>query len=286
MILLIYDKKDYSTLEFMEYLREKKVKHISIAPDDILSNKNKILDLSKKKCVWNIEGIKIEFDKLSGIYFRIHDIAQNKYFKQYNKEDIEYVINEWWSYLIYRVGITNNVINPITNESLSGVVLEIPYIYQIAEEIGFVVPEYYFSNSYKELEYIFNQDKKFIVKTSINNNTDFRASSYIYKNAIGLIEALEGKICFIHILDSEIFGCFIHQNNRKTLRLTSKEKVMCFTMKEKLRTRALQIILIDNRIKGKVFVHASLYPNWLLAEKGSIAQIYQSLLYKLTSNKS
>lgn len=280
MILIIYEECDLSTVNFIDFCTTNGYEFIAIKIDDLISDDVCIID-TQDKCIWVVKNQELDLKRISGVYLRTLDF-KSIMFDNYKKSDRAYVKQEWWSYFIYRTSTIQNCINPLTLELISSLISEIPFFLRIASEVGFCTPEYIFSTSHQELEGIFYKNKKYIAQSSLFAVTDFRASTILKEDTIGLVEYIKGRPIFVHIIDDNIFCCMHHKCEKLNIELTSLEKEKCLSIAKKTNLRVLQIILIEQEhTMQRFFINLSIYPNWDLNHNENICSIYQSLVAAL-----
>lgn len=262
MFLILYNKQDISTVSFIEFLKSKNCTNYCHLEISNIINNLAIKDNFKSNCVWNINNTIVDFKNLSGIYNRIHEI-NNEYFSDYIEEDRDYVSKEWWSYLVYRLNLHPNIINPVTFEYYSGNIWQFPFCFKKAKEFGFNIPEYYFSTKYEELEKIFSSsDKKYIAKHSLFNITNFRESETMPQNTVALVEFIKGNLLFVHVVDTELYPCLWVNENKVDYKLSIQEKEQCLALIHNLNMKVCQLVFVITE-NTKFLFSLSPYPNWL-----------------------
>lgn len=277
MILIIYEDADLSTLTFIDYCKQNLLPHKAVSIASLAKEDVQIID-SPSNCLWKLAEQEISFNNIRGIYLRCQYLPMNS-FSDYHQNDRPYVQKEWWSYLVYTMAKHPNCINAITNETISNVIAELPFFLNCAKKAGLLTPQHLFSQSFRELEGIFNQDdKRYLVAYSLIPTSDFRASSAINANAIGLIEYIKGLPILVHIVGENVFACTYTKSDRTTIILEEGLRLKCLKMCHNLSVTIAQIIFIQSEIDNeKYLINFSVIPNWDLNNKNTTLDIFNKL---------
>jgi hypothetical protein len=280
MILILYNKDDISTQDFIAYCKSMNNEHVALKIEDLVKEELSIVD-TKDQCIWKINDIVLDFNQISGVYLRDINFYDD-FFKDYIKADRNYVKREWWSYIVYAMSKLHNCINPVDNNFISHRIMELPFFLNCGRDAGFNVPEYFFSNSFQEIEELFyKDDKKHIVMYSLIPSTDFRASNTLSDNAIGLVDYIKGKPIFVHIVENDIFACRYNKSEKDLVDLDEVIKARCIKLCQKLGLKVAQLILIESESGDIYFTNLSIYPNWNLNSQENTNKIFDALLRSL-----
>jgi hypothetical protein len=272
MLLIIYDKSDLGTIDYIKYLEFKKVNFISIEATDLVTNYS-IYD-DGVNVIWKSNSVEIDFSQISSIYYRLHELNINL-FKDYIEEDRFYVKKEWESYLIYRMNKFPNVISLPNLYVLSSVIMQYPFYYSIAQALGIKVPYYFLSSDFTEIKEKFEKKEyEYILRSNVYNNSKFKSSSILEEDTYGIIEKPKGEIILVDIVGNKIFAC--KGSNQKKVDIGKYEKKNLINLAKKLGLKLVQIIMIEND-KELILMQISAYPNYLKYNVDIRNKIYKEI---------
>lgn len=285
MLLILYDKSDLSTIDYIQYLRNHKIAHHAIEAESMVNDF--AIEDNSSSCIWVHQATKekVDFSTIKGIYYRIFELQQ-QLFKDYQQEDQEYVCKEWWSYLVYIIYKHDNCINPISLLSMSGLLLQFGFYFDLALKYNIDIPSYYISTDLKMLQEKFDQkslSQQYIIKQSASNNTNFLTRDILPDNAMSMIEKPKGDMVIVHFIDGKFFAVKVQNNTKAAFEIDNKLKKSCIKMAQDLDCRVLQYIFICDNQK-MILMHLSNYPNWLHNTDDNKHQIYL-LLTQILQNQ-
>lgn len=274
MLLIIYDKVDLGTKDYISYLELQNIEFSLVEASDLVRN-YRITD-DGQNIIWEniLTGKKIDFSEVSGIYYRLHELNLDL-FKDYIEEDRFYVKKEWESYLIYRMNQSKKCISNPNLYVLSSVIMQYPFYFSKAQEIGIKVPFYYVSSNFEDLKNIFDKDEAdYIPRHTVYNNTDFRIANNIDKNIYGIIEKPKGDMIIVDVVGDEVFTS--DAKNKRQIKLEASDKKKLINLSQILGLNLMQIFMIKNET-DLYLMYLSAYPNWLKHSEGIKVNIYKEV---------
>lgn len=286
-MILIFNDNHQSTLSFLSYLDKLNLKYLSLTIDNIIDDviiKDEIGN-NLKKCIWLFKKQKVDFSTITGLYNRIAFIGMDK-FNDFIEEDRSYVQSEWWAYLIFRINDSNNPCNKITNEMISGLLYQFPFLYKEAQNIGFTVPKYHISTCYSSISQIFENNGRFIARNNLYNSNDFRLSQSLDKDSMALIEHVEGRPIFIHIIGEQLWGTVDIGINKKIFQGGDTIKYQSIALIKKLGLSIAELIFKLTDEGNLVLYNVSAFPNWLRSAQDNLDQIYNALALRLLNDNN
>lgn len=285
MILVLYDNSDLSTIDFIEHLKcsgklfmaieaEELVKYIAIKDDG-------------NTCEWihTKSRIEIDFNKITGIYYRIFEL-DDRCVDNYQTEDQGYVQKEWWSYLVYRMQNSHNLINKITFEIMSSLIFQFPFYFDKAKDLGFKIPKYVVSSDFKEIEKHFKNGRNYITKTSTYHDTNFHISKELSNDTIALIERPKGQLVIVHVVGNEVFVCKWQNRIVESMEIDRHPQELCIELKNNLNLYLIQYMFVMSKNGEITLLHMTPYPNWNHNTENNKQQIYELLANKLEKTQN
>lgn len=274
MLLIIYDKIDLGTLDYVKYLESQKIDFSLIESSDLVSN-FKIYDDGENNFWTNINtDEKIDFSQISGIYYRLHELS-SELFNDYVEEDRFYVKKEWESYLIYRMNKSKKCISNPNLYVLSSLIMQYPFYFAKSEESGIKVPFYYISSEFEDLKKIFDEGKHdYIARHTVYNNTNFKTSNDIDENIYGIIEKPKGEMIIVDIVGDNVYAS--SAKDKKQVVISDENKKNLAQLAQSLKLNLMQAYMIKDE-SDIYLMHLSAYPNWLKHNNNTKNEIYNSL---------
>lgn len=271
MLLIIYDKSDFSTVMFMNLLRFKKCDFVSIEAVNI--GKVKITDKGSDSCIWQLEnGFLLNFSYLKSIYLRSVNFYNKEIFSNFTDKDNRYANRELSSYIFYRL-YNSNCINRFSLDLISMRIFEVPYFFSIALKSGFIIPDYLFSNDYEAIKEKFHsKGKNYVAHNSFFANTRFIPSENISKTTIGLVEIIKGDVIIAHVVGDQVYATSVVENKKFKISIEENLKEKILKLAHNLGLVSMQVVLIDG-----VLYNVSPYPNFSLSSTDQRDQIFSSL---------
>lgn len=278
MILVLYNKADLSTIDFINFLCKKNIEHIALDVDkDLIHNDPIIIDDGSNDVIITCGNVQLNFSKIKSVYNRVLYLEKSKFYQGYVEEDVEFVSREWWAYIFYRLELCKNVFNPSICAILSGAIMEFPYFYAVADKIGFARPSYVLSTNYSDLQSYFRKYKKAIAVNNVILSNCYLRSQTLQEKAIGVLQYIDGELILIHVINNETFACAITKNGAQEVSLSQKEIDLCLKLRIELELIFLQIQVRRND-NNFVLVNISVFPNWNYNTQNNIHLIHQALL--------
>ena len=276
-MFLIIHNQDKTTIQFLEYLNAINAQYIALTITELIQDVSIIDKLSNNnnECVWEYKSTKINFSQITGLLNRIRYISIENFY-DYIEEDQLYVQNEWWAYFVYRLNMTKNCINTITQEIMSGVIYQFPFIYSVARESGFFIPFYAISTDIAWLKEL-STNYKYISRNDLTANHDFRQSNSLSNEDVGFIEYVEGNSIFLHIIQNVVIGCKKINNSYEEYTPDIDTIKKCNKLQNKLKLKFFEILLKQQTNGDIILYNISIFPNVTMHSKSQQTKLFELL---------
>lgn len=264
MILLLY-KPNYWIENYCRYLEKFNIPHFPLSITDYIY-KTKIEDKLFEQgveCIWTIGGKKLNLSDITTIFHYLPNFDISL-FHEFVDIDRPYARSEAFAYLMYRLSMSDNVVNPVRPDNLSGYYLQMPRIYKLANESGLKTPKYVVSTEREELINFFRK----YPSLESDNLYGFKSMSSITNlsdHAILLAEYHIGAPVIVHLFNGVIQASAHYSEGKKIFHLPSVVEEGCQRLAAAYNFNIAEIYL-QRTLKNEYICYSlSALPTWKLS---------------------
>lgn len=181
----------------LNYLQQNNIDHLCLSSSDMA------MDLSvgqylQDPCLW-LNGSRVNIGDINAVYCGRGSAAARPKIYCENKNDLNYIVNSWNSYLQYLLLRIPKKVGVLPASLWSGTFAQLPSLYAVAIKFNLLCPGFYYVNCENKEELLADKDLFFINYSVVSGIDDF--GSFTEESAYAVTKTSGYWVCVLCVAE-------------------------------------------------------------------------------------